>query len=274
VSFPTVDALEREFRRLEREISSPRTTTSVPANPVAFAISVGIVPDEWQVEVLRSEHPRKILCCGRQTGKTTVSGLLAAHKALTQPGSVVLIVAPAEKQAKWLFRKVKAIYRQAGSPYGAPSDRLTGLELGNGSIVEAMPAVERTTRGPSVDLLIVEEAAGVPDMDYYGILPTLIATRGEQVLLSSPRGKRGFFHEIYHSDADWQRIMVRSDEVGRIRAQDLEVFRSAMPDEFFRQEFYCEFLDAEGSLFSYEDIEAALAAGDDVVPIEIGDDEW
>jgi hypothetical protein len=282
VSFPTVDALEREFRRLEREISSPRTTTSVPANPVTFAISVGIVPDEWQVEVLRSEHPRKILCCGRQTGKTTVSGLLAAHKALTQPGSVVLIVAPAEKQAKWLFRKVKAIYRQAGSPYGAPSDRLTGLELGNGSIIEAMPAVERTTRGPSVDLLIVEEAAGVPDMDYYGILPTLIATRGEQVLLSSPRGKRGFFHEIWQGSpsgaaadrGDWQRVMVRSDEVPRIRSEDLEVFRSAMPEQFFRQEFYCEFLDAEGSLFSYEDIEDALAAGEDVSAIEIGDDEW
>jgi hypothetical protein len=47
-----------------------------------------------------------------------------------------------------------------------------------------------------------------------------------------------------------------------------------MPDEFFRQEFFCEFLDAEGSLFSYEDIEAALDAGEDVVPIEIGDDEW
>jgi hypothetical protein len=62
--------------------------------------------------------------------------------------------------------------------------------------------------------------------------------------------------------------------VPRIRAQDLEVFRSAMPDEFFRQEFFCEFLDAEGSLFSYEDIESALSAGEDVQALEIGEDEW
>jgi hypothetical protein len=282
VSFVSVDALERELRKLEAARTSA-TIAEVPPYPVEFAMSVGIEPDPWQVEVLASEHPRKILCCGRQTGKTTVAAVLAAHKALTQPGSVVLIVAPAEKQAKWLFRKVKAIYRQAGSPYGAPSDRLTGLELGNGSIIEAMPAVERTTRGPSVDLLIVEEAAGVPDMDYYGILPTLIATRGEQVLLSSPRGKRGFFHEIWHSTSDtfvsdvddgWQRIMVRSNEVDRIRDEDLEVFRQAMPEQFFRQEFYCEWLETEGSLFSYDDIEAALAAGEDVAAIEIGDDEW
>jgi hypothetical protein len=274
VSFPTVDALEREFRRLEGEIASPRSTTAVPAYPVAFAVSVGIVPDEWQVEVLASDHPRKILCCGRQTGKSTVGAVLAVHKALTKPGSTVLVVAPGERQAKLLFSKARRLYEMAGHPLPAHSERRTGLELSNGSIIEALPAVERTTRGYSVDLLVVDEAAAVQDMDYHGILPALIATQGEQVLLSTPRGKRGFFHEIWESDDDWQRIMVRSDEVGRIRAQDLEVFRSAMPDEFFRQEFYCEFLDAEGSLFSYEDIEVALAAGEDVMAIEIGEDEW
>jgi hypothetical protein len=73
---------------------------------------------------------------------------------------------------------------------------------------------------------------------------------------------------------DWLRVMVRSDELGRIRDEDLEVFRRTMPEQFFRQEFYCEWLETEGSLFSYEDIEAALAAGEDVEAVQIGDDEW
>jgi cytochrome c-type biogenesis protein CcmE len=274
VSFPTVDALEREFRRLEREMASARPTSSVPAYPVAFAISLGIEPDPWQVEVLASDHPRKILCCGRQTGKSTVAAILAIHKALTLPGSTVLVVAPGERQAKLLFSKALSLYRQAGYPLPAHSERRTGLELSNGSVIEALPAVERTTRGYSVDLLVVDEAAAVPDLDYHGILPALIATQGEQVLLSTPRGKRGFFHELWHSEDDWQRIIVRSDEVGRIRDEDLEVFRRTMPEQFFRQEFYCEWLETEGSLFSYDDIEAALAAGEDVAAIEIGDDEW
>jgi len=274
VSFPTVDALEREFRRLEREISSARPTSDVPAYPVAFAVSVGIIPDEWQVEVLASEHPRKILCCGRQTGKSTVGAVLAVHKALTRPGSTVLVVAPGERQAKLLFSKAASLYRQAGYPLPAHSERRTGLELSNGSVIEALPAVERTTRGYSVDLLLVDEAAAVPDMDYHGILPALVATRGEQVLLSTPRGKRGFFFELWHSGDDWQRVMVRSDEVGRIRQEDLEVFRQTMPEQFFSQEFYCEWLDTEGSLFSYDDIQAALAAGEDVEAVQIGDDEW
>src|SRR5215217_6594964 len=247
-------ALVKEIRRV-RDSVSVRSVTRVPEHPVEFATSVGIEPDPWQIEVLASDHPRKILCCGRQTGKSTVGAILAVHKALTVPGSTVLVVAPGERQAKLLFSKARRLYEMAGHPLPAHSERRTGLELSNGSIIEALPAVERTTRGYSVDLLVVDEAAAVADMDYHGILPALIATQGEQVLLSTPRGKRGFFHEIWFSSGEnWQRIMVRSDEVGRIQAQDLEVFRSAMPEQFFRQEFDCEFLDTEGSLFSHDDI--------------------
>jgi hypothetical protein len=275
VSFPTIDALERELRRLEPTLETMISPSpQVPAYPVEFAVALGIEPDDWQVEVLASEHPRKILCCGRQTGKSTVAAILAIHKALTCPGSTVLVVAPGERQAKLLFSKAASLYRQVGYPLPAHSERRTGLELANGSIIEALPAVERTTRGYSVDLLVVDEAAAVPDMDYHGILPALIATRGEQVLLSTPRGKRGFFHELWHSADDWQRVMVRSDEVARIRVRDLDVFRKTMPEAFYRQEFECAWLDTEGGLFSYEDIESALALGEDVEALEIGGDEW
>jgi cytochrome c-type biogenesis protein CcmE len=195
-------------------------------------------------------------------------------KALTVAGSTVLVVAPGERQAKLLFSKAASLYKRAGYPLPAHSERRTGLELSNGSVIEALPAVERTTRGYSVDLLVVDEAAAVPDLDYHGILPALIATQGEQVLLSTPRGKRGFFHELYHSDGDWQRVMVRSDEVGRIREEDLDVFRRTMPEQFFRQEFYCEWLDTEGGLFAHGDIQAALSAGEEVEALRIGDDEW
>jgi hypothetical protein len=259
-----------------RDAASARSSTEVPTGAVEFAASVGFDPDPWQAEMLASEHPRKILCCGRQTGKSTVAAILSIHKALTRPGSTVLVVAPGERQAKLLFSKAASLYRRAGYPLPAHSERRTGLELSNGSVIEALPAVERTTRGYSVDLLVVDEAAGVPDHDYHGILPALIATQGEQVLLSTPRGKRGFFHELWHSSAtdDWQRVMVRSDEVPRIRTEDLEVFRRTMPEQFFRQEFFCEWLDTEGGLFSYDDIEAALAAGEDVHAMDLGDDEW
>ncbi len=266
-------ALVKEIRRVRDTYQSAPSMSPIDGE-VEFAAAVGITPDPWQAEVLTSSHPRKILCCGRQTGKSTVAAILAIHKALTQAGATVLVVAPGERQAKLLFSKAAALYKRAGYPLPAHSERRTGLELSNGSVIEALPAVERTTRGYSVDLLVVDEAAGVADMDYHGILPALIATQGEQVLLSTPRGKRGFFHELWHSSDDWQRVMVRSDESSRIRAEDLEVFRRTMPEQFFRQEFYCEWLDTEGGLFGYDDISRALALGEDVEALRIGDDEW
>jgi hypothetical protein len=273
MTFPTVGALERELARLESR-QQVSFQNDISDDPVEFARSLEIEPDDWQVSTLTSQHPRKILCCGRQTGKSTVGAVLAVHKVLTRPGSTVLVVAPGERQAKLLFSKAARLYRQAGYPLPAHSERRTGLELSNGSVIEALPAVERTTRGYSVDLLVVDEAAAVPDMDYHGILPALIATQGEQVLLSTPRGKRGFFHELWHSGDDWQRVMVRSDEVGRIREEDLEVFRQTMPEAFYRQELECAWLDTQGGLFSYEDIESALALGEGVDALQIGDDEW
>jgi hypothetical protein len=189
----------RDIQRIREARLPENRTVPIPAYPVEFAMSVGIEPDDWQIAVLASDHPRKILCCGRQTGKSTVGAVLAVHKALSTPGATVLVVAPGERQAKLLFSKARRLYELAGHPLPAHSERRTGLELSNGSIIEALPAVERTTRGYSVDLLICDEAAAVQDVDYHGILPALIATQGEQVLLSTPRGKRGFFYEIWHS---------------------------------------------------------------------------
>ncbi len=246
----------------------------VPENPVEFARVVGLEPDPWQRNVLASDHPRKILCCGRQTGKSSVAAILALHKALTKPGAVVLVVAPGERQAKLAFSKALSLHRGAGYPLPAHSERRTGLELSNGSVIEALPAAERTTRGYSADLLVVDEAAAVGDLDYFALLPSLVATRGEQVLLSTPRGQRGFFHEVFHSEDDWMRVMVRSDEVDRIRPEDLQVFRHAMPEEFYRQEFLCDWLETEGGLFAYNDIEAALEAGANVGALQLEDEGW
>jgi hypothetical protein len=279
-------SLVREIRRARERLSETSERSEIPSDPVAFAEFLGFTPDDWQEEILNSSAPRKLMLCGRQTGKTSVAALLAIHKALVMPNSTTLMVAPSERQAKLAFSRASAFYREAGAPVPLRSDRRTGMELANGSVIEALPALERTIRGFSVDLLIIDEAAAVPDQDYFALLPSLIATRGEQLLLSTPRGKRGFFYDLWSSPVSegdgehnhvprWFKKSVRSDEVDRIRPEDLELFKQAMPEEWFRQEFLCEFLDAEGSLFAVDDIEAAIAAGEDLQAIHLeGDEEW
>ena len=157
----------------------------MPADRVEFARSVGLKPDVWQERLLRSEALRLLMNCSRQSGKSTVAGVLAFHKALLAPGSLVLILAPAERQAKELFSKVAEFYRTLGHPVPADSYRKLGMQLSNGSRIEALPGSERTIRGFSgVDLLIVDEAARVADELYYSVRPMLAVSGGRFLMLS------------------------------------------------------------------------------------------
>ena len=88
-----------------------------------FARSLGLEADRWQERLLRSDTARVLMNCARQTGKSTTAGVLALHKALIAPGSLVLILAPAERQAKELFSKVADFYHMLGHPVPADSYR-------------------------------------------------------------------------------------------------------------------------------------------------------
>jgi phage terminase large subunit-like protein len=130
-------------------------------NRAAFARSLGMEPDPWQERLLRSGSARILLNCSRQSGKSTMSAVIALHRALYHPGSLVL--APAERQAKELFGKAAGMYRTLGHPIPSDSYRKLGMELTNGSRIEALPGTERTIRGYSgVDLLILDEAPAWP----------------------------------------------------------------------------------------------------------------
>jgi phage terminase large subunit-like protein len=57
-----------------------------------------------------------LLNCSRQSGKSTIAGILALHCALYQPGSLVLVLAPALRQSQELFGKVAGFYRTLSRP--------------------------------------------------------------------------------------------------------------------------------------------------------------
>ena len=52
---------------------------------VAFARSVGVEPDDWQGDLLRSDSDRILLLCSRQSGKSTAAGLIARTGPSTIP---------------------------------------------------------------------------------------------------------------------------------------------------------------------------------------------
>src|SRR5215213_152549 len=224
---------------------------------VSFAERLGIEPDPWQGDLLR--------CC-RQSGKSTMNALLALHRALYHPGSLILCLAPALRQSQELFSKLAGFYRDSGRPVSPIAERKLGLELENGSRVVTLPGAEKTIRGYSgAALLIVDEAARVDDGLYYAIRPMLAVSGGRLMMLSTPAGKRGVFFEEWESGEGWERYEVRAAECQRIPPSFLEEERRSLPAWIYRQEYECSFEDTEDQLFGYELVQSSIT--DEVTPL-------
>ncbi len=246
---------------------APATDLALALDRVAFARAVGIEkPDRWQQRLLKSEAPRVILNCCRQSGKSTTSGVMALHRALYHPGSLILCLAPSERQSKELFSKIADFYGTLGQTVPSDSRRKLGMELDNGSRIEALPGSEKTVRGFSgASLLLVDEAARVDDGLYFAVRPMLAVSGGSLVMLSTPFGKRGVFFEEWQNGAGWERYEVPASECPRIPAAFLEEERRTLPRRVFRQEYECSFEETEDSVFSHEDVKAAIS--DEVTPL-------
>jgi hypothetical protein len=245
---------------------APAGRLLIPRDRLEFARSLGIIPDPWQERLLRSEAPRVLLNCARQSGKSTMAGVLGLHKALYMPGSLILILAPAERQAKELFSKVAEAYRALGHAIPAESYRKLGMELANGSRIEALPGTEKTIRGFSgVDLLLVDEASRVADELYYAVRPMLAVSGGHLMMLSTPHGRRGVFYEEWTAGEGWERYEVPASECPRIPASFLEEERRSLPRRVFRQEYECSFEETEDQVFATDMIDRAVT--DEVQPL-------
>ncbi len=230
-----------------------------------LARRAGIIPDDWQTGILRSDSRQMILNCSRQSGKSTITATLGLHTAIYTPDALVLMLSPSLRQSQELFKKLKDIYSSITVPElpTAIEESSLRLQFSNGSRVIALPGSEQTIRGFSgVALAIIDEAAACDDALFYAIKPMLATSNGRLVLLSTPRGKRGFFHQIWTEGAgDWKRVLITAHDCPRISPEWLEGERRAMPDFWFRQEFMCEFCETIDSVFSFDDIEGALDPG-------------
>ncbi len=236
------------------------TDLALSLDAAAWAERVaGFELDGWQAEVLRSNAGRVLLNCCRQSGKSTVAALLALHLALYQPGSLALLLSPSLRQSSELFRKVANFYRLVAAPVPAEAESVLRIELTSGSRIVSLPGQEQTVRGYSgVDLLIIDEAARVPDDLYFSVRPMLAVSGGRLICLSTPFGRRGFFWREWSEGGDgWLRVKVTAEQCPRITDEFLAEERQHLGEWWYQQEYFCEFMEAQTAAFTWEMLRAA-----------------
>jgi len=228
-------------------------------DPVCFIEdNLRINLDRIQCEVLRRTPKRLILNICRQWGKSTIASFKALHRAVHYANSLILLLSPSLRQSVELFRKVTEASILIKELPEKVEDSKLFVTFSNGSRIVSLPGKEQTVRGYSgADLIVIDEAASVPDDLYLAVRPMLAVSEGELMLISTPKGKRGFFYNVWeHGGKAWKRYTVTAKQCPRISESFLAEEKQSMPERWYKQEYFCQFLDIEDVVFPVEYIEA------------------
>ncbi len=199
---------------------------------------------------------------GRQSGKTQIAAVLAAHAAITAPRSpgrtpiyATMIAQDHRATLRVLFAYATEPFETVpllqGSVVARTNDTLT---LDNGVVLAAYPCRPPALRGIRSRIVVCDEIAhyrsaeGNPqDVELLrAVRPTLATTGGRLVLLSSPYGQAGSLWDLYraHYGKDDSPVLIwkgtapemnptlSADYLERMREDDPEGYRSEVEGEF------------------------------------------
>jgi hypothetical protein len=234
-------------------------------DPDEFASDCGLELDPWQSRVMSSTARKVLLNCCRQSGKSTVTALLALHGAVYDPG-LYLVFSPTQRQSTELLLKVKEHLRNLSDPPEVSLESVTRLEFRNTSRIISLPGSEATVRGFSAArAVIVDEAARTPDDLMAAVRPILATSGGRLIALSSPAGRRGWFWQADTLGEGWQKYRITADQCPRISPAFLADEMRELGPLRYAAEYECQYVDDETQVFSSELIDAAFR--DDIPPL-------
>lgn len=202
--------------------------------------------DDWQKEVMDTQG-NICLRSGRQVGKSTIISIKAGEHALNNPKTNIMVIAAVERQAALLFEKILAhIYQKDKTQIKKGKHRPTKhkLQLKNGSVIHCLPTGDSGygIRGFTINLLIADEAAFIPEDVWTAVTPMLTITKGDIWLLSTPHGREGFYYRCF-DDAKYTAFHVSALECPRKDDDFLNHEREWMTEKQFAQEYLGEFVD-------------------------------
>lgn len=224
--------------------------------------------DKWQKEVLEASG-NICLRSGRQVGKSTIISIKAAEYAINNPKKTILIISAVERQAQLLFEKTLGYLIDTYKlkiKGGKEKPTKHKIQLVNGSVIHCLPTGMSGygIRGFTVDLLICDEAAFIPQDVWQAVTPMLATTKGNIVLLSTPFGKGGFFYDCFN-DPTFKAFHISSLDCPRTDKNFIERERQRMTKCQFMQEYEGLFVDDLRRFFSDEVIKNCLVLDRDVI---------
>ena len=167
-----------------------------------------IVPVESRpVRCITVDSPSSLFLCGNTfvpTSNTTIMTVYALWETCFKKDKRVLIVANKEDTAKMILRRIKMAYEQLPNwlKPGVKQWDKTEVIFENDSSIAISTTTSSAARGESINCLIVDEMAHIPEhivQEFWNaVIPVISSYSGTKVFITStPNGTGNKFHEIY-----------------------------------------------------------------------------
>lgn len=208
--------------------------------------------DPWQKELRKSKGDVTVVS-GRQCGKTAGVSLLISDEAIDIPNSYILIGAYVIDQAEYVFVKVLdyLFTKHPKKIKGTPTKHEVKLKNGSTIICKAVGDTGAGMRGPTVTMLVLDEAAFISDRAWIAIEPVISVSKGRTILLSTGQCKVGFFYKSTLNKKITQ-FHVSARNCPRHTKEFLDRKESELSPVAFAQEYLGEFLDDYNRKFTEE----------------------
>lgn len=238
--------------------------------------------DPWQIDFLKVQGD-KILCTGRQVGKTEVCAKDAGDYAKAHPDMMpIVMIAPTERQARALFTKtlnyLADTYPKLLIKSGKDRPTNTRIKLKTGVEIFCLPVGKDGLgiRFLTIGRLYKDECSRIPEAVHEAVDPALLTTGGDEILLSTPFGAKGTFYETWiNKDGVYEsftRFSITSEKVIQERPicaswtmkqrekglMKLDQAKSRWSKRRYAQEYLGEFMESLNRWFSDELINDTL----------------
>jgi len=226
---------------------------------------------DWQRKWLDDESRFRVMLKSRAVGGSFLIALESFIDSMCNPNNLILLMSYTLDQSLELFRKVKdyiKLFSNIRIRYGdevytfaTVNDKMTEVEFRNGSRIISLPNSPNRARGYRANHVYLDEAAMFKkDFELKSaLMGTTIGKEGRISLISTPKGKRGWFYQAYMSGKNpdekgekWSVHEIHYSRAPHITQRDLEAIRSVLSPLEWEQEMELRFLDEINAVFPYE----------------------
>lgn len=206
-----------------------------------------------------NDHRFWVHISARRTGKSFAAAIIGLAK-LLEPNQFVTIVAPNYNLSTiiwdYMVNFIKVLLDKNDIAKHNEKERV--VKLKNGSVLRLLSANNRDSLiGRGANLLIVDEAAVIPDDEYYqrDLRPAMSTYSDSRVLfISTPRGQGNYLYEYFlrgeNPEIDeWGSALYTWRSNPLLGEKDVMEAKKTLAPAVYEQEYECSWVTFEGLIF-------------------------